>query len=221
MTYGISVYDVNLNNIYANNLGLVKVASGTAGITPSISGVTVTYPSSLTKPLLFVRPTAIGAAPFCVSEASNVGFTYVSTGCSIDWVVYAVNVLPIASSGFGMEVYDASGNVIFTGSNPPPNINKVGTIYTTSPASSAWTNNITMSGTARDGGLLYISATSLQPCTIAPAVPQPPMSARLNVGASYTSATNISLSLVHTANIFGVYTYAPLGSTPRTYALIR
>jgi hypothetical protein len=43
----------------------------------------------------------------------------------------------------------------------------------------------------------------------------------LTISATYTSLTNIRFSLTN-SNIFNnVYTYAPLGCLPRTYALIK
>ncbi len=222
MTYGFSVIGDNLNDVFVNSLGLVKMASGTAPATAANStGSQILYPSSISNPMLFVRPSALNASPISVRGESSLGFLYRSTNYPMDWVVYAINAPSQQDSGYGFNAYDETGNIMLSSNNPPPNINSIGILFATHPTNSNWVSDVSVSGMARDGGLLYVSASSLEPAILAPAVPQPPLSAMLTISATYTSLTNIRFSLTNSRFVNNVYTYAPLGCLPRTYALIK
>lgn len=82
--------------------------------------VTQTLPAGYTfaNSLVFARPNTTGSAFLLQINSSNTFFfTYGNTATSsinYDWVCYApASSISLPSSGFGMRVYDGSGNVVF------------------------------------------------------------------------------------------------------------
>lgn len=177
MSHGIDIKNdanyVIIDDTYAQmTLALTGVAAATWVNNQHPTGL-ILFPSYITYPLVFVRPRALNSR-FYVSFIDYSGFKYSSDG-PMDYIVY--NMIPpsfpvIANGDMGAIVKSVSGSVLFDSRVPPRPIIGVYTSWeeSQSPSYSLTTGvllrNIPFVGSSLDGGLPYVSASSLSPAAV-------------------------------------------------------
>ena len=219
MTYGFQITsDAGVPGLSPEVHGLIRRASGTSA--PS-TGLSVYFPATYIAPVLFVRPTTQNCA-IMIMEVTNGSFSYSCPDCPIDWVVYEAG--PIATTDenqHGMRLFSDTGAITFDSNYPPPEVISAGFAAQSQPSSSSWTNETSFVGAAHDGGLPYISASSLLPALMT-FIPAPRIGMIFSIQATYTSPTNIHWSLMQTYQFsMQGYEVVPLGAYPRPYMIIR
>jgi hypothetical protein len=164
MTFGLEIKNSSGNVIIDDTLPqLHQIDSGTAASTSFALGFTgsVTFSRSITNPIVFVR-CAINSF-FAIGVVTSTGFSY-SAGGSLDWIVFEGAPASHTPSGFGLVVYNSSGQVIYDASKSFPLITQNSVALDsgdiTSDAVERLLRTITHSSTAFDGGYPYVSATT-------------------------------------------------------------
>lgn len=125
MSYGFQ--SVNADNIvqiddaYRN---LLRVASGSWTSGGAVVGE-INFPTQTsTAPLIFFRPSADGVYVGQVGLGSD--RVYFSTNGNFDWVVYGLDgPVMTSASNYGMQVFNASGQVVFDSRYEPPRIQTI------------------------------------------------------------------------------------------------
>jgi hypothetical protein len=145
-SYGIEIHnatgDIQITQDYAN---YQLIAQGTIGSATSNSiPVQLTYPAQAnnTIPLVFVRPHSDGVyVGGCLFDSSAPGLTGFGAGawvvCSgaFDYKIYGItSTIAVDASGFGLQVFDTSGNPTYDSRKSVPRIQDVVVVNTIYPA---------------------------------------------------------------------------------------
>jgi hypothetical protein len=227
MTFGLNVYNSSGNVIMDTDLPQMPfVQSGSASANSIAVATAPTFVSfsSLAAPVLYVRPQTTGGFVMIGNILTN-GFFYKSNS-NIDWRVYDGSVSSwTPSSNFGMNVYNSSGSLLYNTNKNPPFIRLITTgipsSYTGSATNDTTINTISFSFTAYDGGLPFVSASTLQSCAI---LAGPGLFLTSCCAANFTSSTSLRLSqyqfFIAGSNPIGASGFTS-GQIPRTILMIK
>lgn len=224
MAFGLNILNNSANLLVDSQYcHLQKKYEGTS--TATGTAVTVTFPGAVTAPILFVRPTTLNKY-VGVTGVAGTEFYAVCDG-AFDWVVYdATSQQPSNMNyGRGINMYDASGGVIFSTNNLPPSIILYQTLVAAPPPSNragfSMPRTVNFSGQSDDGGLPFVSASTLSAALVEQVQTNiAPVSA---IVVKYTSTTTAVFDLFAFANagvIGGPGSVFLLGCYPRELMLI-
>ena len=122
MPFGFSVSDIYGGIIIDDTHQqpqLFYSGSASAAFTHGAPGV-VTFAGNVADPILFVR--AQQGAVFSIPNVSESGFSYFCSAGNLEWRVYSASQMSYGASGYGLNIYNASGSLIFNSDKVIPRL---------------------------------------------------------------------------------------------------
>jgi len=165
MSFGINVKNSSGNIILDSDLPQIPlIYSGTGGS----GNVTITHPQTIQYPYIFLRPSNTGSY-FFSGFVNSTNFTYFCQSGNMEYRVYdGKGFFSAISSGYGMQIWNSSGNVLYnTQSNPPFIVDIKTALFATdpypdeAPTGITFLRSLTTSVTSYDGGRPFVSAPTL------------------------------------------------------------
>jgi hypothetical protein len=137
MAYGIEIDNSSgVLQIDETHLNLGLVSSGTATCNTAFGGASRLYSTTITKstgvtyPVIAIHTYGNAIALTRVSiSGSSASWTFAG-GQNDDFIYYIFDKYPASTTGYGLQVFDSSGNVTFNSDYPPMSVKAFGTTNT-------------------------------------------------------------------------------------------